>query len=142
MIQPKTTEYYDWFEDLEPIIIANLNEILVSKGIDPVRDLHGGSFKDGHWVGVLESRDYRNYWHVYLDLWGERVRNDSFDTAYYPWCNDDEEWAYWYGQAEKFAQRGSYEHSDPRWACDLVDAVRKMCRDHNLYEDVLIKWSW
>ena len=141
---PKTVEYYDWFEDLQPIILANLNEILAGKGIDPVRDLHGGSFKDGKWVSVSDSRDYRNYWHVYLELWGERVRNDSYDEVYYPWSDDDEEWAYWYEQAEKFAdiKRSGYPHTDPKWACDLVTAVRKMCRDHDLYEGVLIKWSW
>lgn len=139
---PKSTEYYDWFEDLQPVILANLNEILVSKGIDPLQDLHGGNFKDGKWVGVLESDDYRNYWHVYLDLWGENVRNDSYDQVYYA-C-DDEEWDYYYEQAEQFGDvtRSGYKHSDPKWACDLVDAVRKMCRDHNLYEFVLIKWSW
>ena len=142
MIQPKTTEYYDWFEDLEPIILSNLNEILVSKGIDPVRDLHGGAFKDGKWVGVLESRDYRNYWHAYLELWGERVRNDTFDEVYYPWCDDEDEWAYWYERASNPKSRSIYPWSDPKWACDLVHAVRKMCRDHNLYESVLIKWSW
>ena len=59
---PKQADYYDWFEDLEPIVLANLNEILVGKGIEPVRDLHGGAFKDGKWVGILESKDYRNYW--------------------------------------------------------------------------------
>jgi hypothetical protein len=141
---PKTVEYYDWFEDLEPIVLENLNEILVSKGIEPVKNLHGGAFKDGKWVSVLESKDYRNYWHAYLDLWGERVRNDSYDEAYYNWCDDDEEWSYCYEQAEKFGDvKGSgYNHSDPKWACDLVDAIRKMCRDHNLYEGILIKWSW
>ena len=141
---PKTVEYFDWFEDLQPVILANLNEILVSKGIDPVRDLHGGSFKDGKWVSVSDSRDYRNYWHVYLELWGERVRNDSYDEVYFPWCDDNEEWAYCYEQAENFAdiKRSGYTHTDPKWACDLVTAVRKMCRDHDLYEGVLIKWSW
>lgn len=141
---PKTVAYYDWFEDLQPVILANLNEILASKGIDPLRDLHGGSFKDGKWVGVLDSKDYRNYWHVYLELWGERVRNDSYDEVYYPWCDDDEEWDYCYERAEKFAdiKRSGYPHTDPKWACDLVTAVRKMCRDYDLYEGVLIKWSW
>jgi hypothetical protein len=142
MIQSKTAEYYDWFEDLEPIIVANLNEILVNKGIDPVPDLHGGAFKDGKWVGVLESRDYRNYWHAYLELWGERIRNDSWDEAYYAESDDDEDWSYWYEKAANPKGRSVYPWADPKWACDLVDAVRKMCRDHNLYDCVLIKWSW
>ena len=142
MIQPKTVEYYDWFEDLEPIIVANLNEILISKGIEPLKELHGGSFKDGKWVSVSESEDYRNYWHAYLELWGERVRNDSYDMAYYAESDDDEDWEYDYEQAANPKSRSSYPWSDPKWACDLVDAVRKMCRDHNLYGNVLIKWCW
>jgi hypothetical protein len=83
---PKTVEYYDWFEDLQPIILANLNEILVSKGITPLHDLHGGQFYEGKWERVNGHSDYRNYWHAYIDLWGERVRNDSYDEIYFPWC--------------------------------------------------------
>lgn len=141
---PKTVEYYDWFEDLQPIILANLNEILVSKGIDPLKDFHGGSFKDGKWIGPLESNDYRNYWHVYIDLWGEQVGNDSYDEVYYAESDDDEEWTRYYEQAKEFCnvKRSGYEHSDPNWARDLVDAIRKMCRDHRLYDGVLIYWSW
>ena len=141
---PKTTEYYDWHEQLEPVILANLNEILVSKGIDPLDDLHGGNFKDGKWVGVLESEDYRNYWHVYLELWGERIRNDVYDIAYFPYSDDDPGWSYFYEGAVKSCEHRNKlgHHSDPEWANDLVDAVRKMCRDHDLYERVLIWWSW
>jgi hypothetical protein len=143
-IRAKTTEYYDWFEDLEPIVLDNLNEILVSKGIDPLSRLHGGMFKDGKWVSIGEGNDYRNYWHLYLDLWGERVRNDSYDEACYPWCDDDEEWEYWYEKADKFCdvKRSGYVHSDPQWGRDLVTAIRKLCKDHNLYDGVLIKWCW
>jgi hypothetical protein len=141
---PKTVEYYDWFEDLQPIILANLNEILVSKGITPLHDLHGGQFYEGKWERVNGHSDYRNYWHAYIDLWGERVRNDSYDEIYFPWCDNEEEWKYWYERAEKFGdvKRSGYVHTDPKWACDLVHAIRKMCRDHNLYESVLIKWCW
>lgn len=143
MLTPKTVECYDWFEDLEPIVLANLNEILVSKGIEPLNEFRGGTFLDNKWVDICDSEDYRNYWHLYLDLWGERVRNDSYDEAYYPWCDDDEEWAYYYEKAEKFANRNiTYKHTDPKWGCDLVTAIRKMCKDHNLYDGVLIHWSW
>ena len=141
---PKNVEYYDWFEDLEPIVLANLNEILVSKGIEPLEHFRGGAFKDGKWVGICDSEDYRNYWHLYIDLWGGRVRNDSYDEVYFPWCDDDEEWEYWYEKADKFCdvKRSGYVHADPQWGRDLVTAIRKLCKDHNLYDGVLIHWSW
>lgn len=146
-MEKKTIEYYNFHEDLQPEILKNLNELLVAEGIEPMRDLHGGTIKDGKWVSVLESRDYRNYWHVYIELWGERIRNDSFDEAYFPHVDNDEEWNYLYERAEKFAECRTYEHSDPKWPRHLVTAMRKMIKDNELVKDpdgelVLIKWSW
>jgi len=145
-MQAKTTQYYDW-NDIEPEILKNLNELLVADGIDPIPDLHGGTFKDGKWVGILESNDYRNYWHVYLELWGERLYNDQYQVVYFD--HPDNEWSYSYEIAEKFCSkdRSGYDHSDTNWARHLVTAVRKMLKDNNLItdpdgEEVVIWWSW
>lgn len=149
-MKSKTLNYYDWFEDLKPQILENLNEILAEKGINPVRDLHGGAFKDGKWVGILESEDYRNYWHVWLELWGEGVRNDSYDTVWFPNIHDDDSddgWSWVYEKAEQFATERNKDHSDPKWACDLVTAVRKMLKDNGFCKDldgeeIVIWYSW
>lgn len=149
-MKPRTVEYYNWFEDLQPVILSNLNEILVAKGINPVRDLHGGAFKDGKWVGVLDSKDYRNYWHFYIELWGERLHNDQYQVEYFPHPDNDDEWDYLNERADKFAdvRRSGYTHSDPHWPRDLVTAVRKMFKDHpDMIDDadgsrLVIWWSW
>ena len=47
---------------------------------------------DGKWVGVSESRDYRNYWHAYVEMWGERLHNDSYQNVWFNDADDDEEW--------------------------------------------------
>jgi hypothetical protein len=104
--------------------------------------LYGGNFKDNKWVGPCESDDYRNYWHAYIELWGERVRNDSYDEVFYADSDDDEDWDWCYEKASNPKERSIYPWSDPKWACDLVTAVRKMCKDHNLYGGVLIRWCW
>ena len=150
-IQTKTVETYDWMEDIEPILLENLNKILAQHGFEPARDLHGGAFKDGKWVGISDSKDYRNYWHVYIDLWGDKLHNDSYQKEYFPNVDDDEEWDYLYERADKFANNryNGHEHTDPHWARHIVTSVRKMLREHFTPNDVFgdgykltFWWSW
>ena len=144
----RTSEYYNWAEDFQPEILKNLNELLVADGIEPLKNLHGGTFKDGKWGHRgADINDYRNYWHVYLELFGEGLSNDQFQVVYFD--HPDNDWEYWYSLAEQFADkaRSGYDHSDPKWACHLVTAVRKMLKDHNLITDpdgkaLTIWWSW
>jgi len=141
-MKTETIEVYDWMEDVDPELLKNLNELLVAKGIDPTHDLHGGSFKDGKWVGVLESNDYRNYWHAYLELWGERLHNDSYQSVYFPEHDSDEEWDYCKERLRKWAV-GYYKPTDPYWTDDLVDAMRRVVKEHFPNdEEVVFKWSW
>jgi hypothetical protein len=131
---------YNWIEDFGPILLDNLNELLVAKGIEPMRDLHGGSFLDGKWVGVLESKDYRNYWHAYLELWGERLHNDNYQAMYFPEHDNDEEWEYCKEQLREWAV-SHYKPTDPNWTDDLVDAVRKIVVE-NFPNDERITFWW
>jgi hypothetical protein len=138
-------EYFDWMEDVGPAILQNLNELLVAKNIEPLVQLCGGSFKDGKWVGILDSKDYRNYWHVYLELFGEGLRNDQYQVEYFPEVEDD--WYRCYELADKFCeeqQRSGYDHTDPHWARDLVTATKKWVDEnvdpHN--PKVTFWWSW
>lgn len=120
-MKPRTTYYFDWFEDIEPEILKNLNEILVDKGIEPMNDhLYGGFLKDGKWVSVSEGGEYRNYWHIFVGLWGEEIRNDHFVNIYFP---DDEE------GLEYCREKARKQYGE--WAVDLVDAVEKTVHEHN-----------
>ena len=87
-MKTKQVTVYDWIEDVVPELLNNLNTLLVAKGIEPLKDLHGGAFLDNKWVGVMDSKDYRNYWHAYVDCWGDHLYNDSYHimvrTAYAP----------------------------------------------------------
>lgn len=142
----RTLEYFDWIQDVQPEILKNLNELLVKDGIEPLKQLNGGTFKDGKWVSVMDSNDYRNYWHLYLDLWGEHLTNDQFQVVYFPF---EHEWEYAYERADKFCskERSGYEHSDPHWGRHLVTAVRKWIEE-NVESDeygsmrVVFWWSW
>jgi hypothetical protein len=137
-----TVEVYDWMEYVGPELLKNLNELLVAKGVEPLRDLHGGSFKDGRWVGVLESDDYRNYWHSYLELWGERLHNDNYQAMYFPEHDNDEEWEYCKEQLREWAV-SHYKPTDPNWTDDLVTAMRKLVVEHFPNdEEIVFKWSW
>lgn len=133
-MKPRMVKYYDWFEDIEPVILENLNDILVSKNIEPLEDLHGGWFLDGKWVGVGNSTDYRNYWHVFIELWGERIHNGTYVNIYFPETLED--WDY--------ARERAVEYRN-EWAADLVEAVYKMVQDNpDLNEDwsTLVYFNW
>lgn len=144
---PKTVEYYDWINDVGPAILKNLNELLVADGVEPLRDLHGGSFLDNKWVKVLDSNDYRNYWHVYLELFGERMSNDQYQVVYFP--DSGEDWDYAYERADEFCspKRSGYEHTDPQWARLLVTATKKWVDEYVTPDEyggrrVVFWWSW
>lgn len=147
-MEKRTVDYYDWIKEVGPAILAKLNGLLAAKGIDPLDQLHGGNFKDGKWVGSLESRDYRNYWHAYVELWGEDLRNDNFQFAYFPDPDDDEEWEGCAAELRAWTIKyRTYEHGDPNWADDLVSAVRAVVREnfqangYGTYK-VLFWWCW
>ena len=137
-MKTKTVEYYNWFEDIQPEILKNLNALLAEQGIDPVRDLHGGYLADTKWVGVGEG-EYVNFWHAYLDVWGDEIRNDNYVITYYP-QDDDEEWAY----CKEIIQKSKRNEL----VLLVVDAVRKMTKDHNFYDEhgdtkpITIWFSW
>ena len=138
---------YNWIEDFGPAILKNLNELLVAEGTDPISQLHGGSFKDGKWVDVLKSDDYRNYWHVYLALFGDDLRNDSYQRVYFPHYNDAEQWGYISDRAEESTSGKNYKHSDPKWARNLVTALRKTLEENIEPDDadgyrIVFWWCW
>lgn len=144
-MKSKSVDTFDWIEDVGPELLNNLNGLLKAKGIEPLHDLHGGAFKDGKWVGVLESDDYRNYWHAYLELWGERLHNDSYQSMWFPETDNNEEWNYCKERLRDWAngQYRSYPHSDPNWTDDLVDAMRRVVKEHFPEdEEIVFKWSW
>jgi hypothetical protein len=135
---PKTLEYYDWFEDIEPEIVKNLNLLLADRGIEPVTSPYGGYLNGTEWVGAGQG-EYVNFWHAYVDLWGEGIHNDSYVNTYYP-VNDDTEWNYL-----KDILIGNNKH---KLTLLLVDAVRMMVEEHNFYDEngdcepIVIWYSW
>lgn len=131
-MKTQTVETYDWQEDVEPVLLANLNKLLVAKGIETLRDLHGGAFKDGKWVGICDTEDYRNYWHAYIELWGEKLHNDSYQSVWFNDADDDAEWTYCYEHLREWAKGRyiSYAHTDPNWTDDLVTAMRQVVKEH------------
>lgn len=142
-MRTQTIQVYDWMDDVSPELLKNLNELLVAKGIEPLHDLHGGAFLDGKWVGVLDSKDYRNYWHAYLELWGERLHNDNYQAMWFPEHDNDEEWEYCKERLLEWSSDRTYEHTDPNWTDDLVTAMRKLVTEH--FPDdkrIVFWWSW
>lgn len=139
MLSPKQVNYYDW-EDFHLSMLDHLNKLLVQSGIDPIEDLHGGLFKDGKWVDRNwdwdDGYEYRNYWHVFIEIYGKRVRNNAYCSI--PIYIDDESVAL--DKQEAIKQYGE-------WATLLVDAVVNMVKENNLADenglaDLLIHYCW
>jgi hypothetical protein len=150
-MKTQTVTTYDWQADVEPVLRANLNELLVAKGIESLRDLHGGRFKDGKWVGYdVETSDYRNYWHAYIELWGERLHNDSYQNVWFNDTDDDSEWDYCRDRLREWTggRHSSYIHTDANWTDDLVTAMRKVVKEHFPRDEVhgghpvVFWWCW
>jgi len=149
-MKTQTIETYDWQEDVEPELLKNLNELLVAKGIDPMEQLHGGAFLDGKWVSVSQSRDYRNYWHAYVEMWGERLHNDSYQNVWFNDADDDEEWVYCRDRLREWSASptNGHTHVDPNWTDDLVIALRKVVKEHFPKDEkhgghpVVFWWCW
>jgi hypothetical protein len=148
-MQTMNVEAYDWIELFGPALEANLKTLLEAKGIAAPEDLHGGAYLDGRWVGVLESKDYRNYWHAYIELWGDGLRNDNYQVAYFPLTDDVEEWQYYKTLAREWANGPyrTYDHTDPNWTDDLVEAVRLTLEQNIEPTDaggykLVFWWSW
>ena len=143
-MKTESVKTYDWMTDVRPELLKNLNELLVAKGIEPLTELHGGRFKDGKWVGydVPDTNDYRNYWHAYLELWGERLFNDSYQSMWFNEADNDDEWDYCKERLREWAAK-VYKPTDPNWTDDLVDAMRRVVKEHFPYdEEVVFKWCW
>lgn len=96
--------------------------------------------KDGEWSNTTTT-------HVYpTDL---MKVDEQLQVTYFQHPDYEEDWNYFYEQAEKFCdvKRSGYIHTDPKWACNLVTAVRTTLRDNNLVTDVdggavTFWWSW
>jgi hypothetical protein len=144
-MKTKTVEAFDWQEDVEPELLKNLNELLVAKNVEPMDQLHGGAFLDGKWVSISETRDYRNYWHAYIELWGEKLHNDSYQTMWFPAHDDDEEWEYCRDRLREWSASptNGHKHVDPNWTDDLVTSMRKVVKEHFPYDErVVFWWCW
>lgn len=127
-MNPKSTTYYDWFEDIQPCLAKNIGITY-----DQFREYHKVVHPGYNDIKGYDRR-YYDFWHVWLEFWGERVRNDSYDTAWFQDADYDEEWAYFYETAiEKYGE----------WATKLVDAVRQMVREHGMADkEIIIRYSW
>ena len=149
MIKSRNVKVYDWMEHVQPVLLQYLNELLVQDGIEPLHDLHGGRFKDGKWVGydVPGTNDYRNYWHAYLEAWGEGLRNDDYQRVHF-WHPDlDKEWDAIAEQLEQWSV-SHYEPTDPKWTRHLVQAMRRLvredlpCSEDEDFTEIVFWWSW
>lgn len=113
---PHKMIYYNWFNDIQPELCKNIG----------ITENQMSEYVDGK---------YRNYWHVWLEIFSEDVQNDTYSRMYFP---DDDDYSCYKAALQKVIDDGRYGP----WAFDLIDAVQKMVNDHNLHGEVIIYFSW
>jgi len=117
---PKILHYYEW-DDIQVELCKNLN------------------IPETQFRSMSRDDCFRgDCWHVWLSLWGDRVRNDLFDSVWFFPSDEkgdkDGEWGYLEEQAVK-------EYGE--WARAFVKAVEKLVIDHLLAnKETIIHYSW
>jgi hypothetical protein len=131
-MKAKRIKYYDWV-DVEA-------ELCKTMGIhvDNFRDYHRVVYPDFDTkFKNTDNSPYYDCWHVWLDYWGEKLHNDSYNLVIFAHPDQDEEWDYLKNDAIK--KRGE-------WVIPLMDAIRKLAKDFGTDDGYLIKmlmWhSW
>ena len=124
--QPKTVEYYDWFEDIQPALCRHL-------------DIDKKYFRDYHEVvhpdyESMKPRPYYDFWHVWLTVYGDNLRNDSYVKVYFGGAEEPSEY---------LVENITKEYGP--WAVKLLDATRALCIEQGWNEEdkaIIVWFSW
>lgn len=129
----KTVTYYDYFKDIRPAICRHL-------GIEEkhFRNYHKVVYPN--WEELygyhkqLISRPYYDFWHVWLELYGEKLHNDSFVKTNFG-MPDEEPSEYLVNQLKE-------KYGD--WSLKLLDAVKALQIEQGWdgEKDIVIWYSW
>lgn len=128
-IKPKKIAYYDWFKDIEPALCRHLK--IKTKHF---RDYHEFLYTKKE-LAAMKEKPYYDLWHVWLELWGDKLLNDSYVNVRYPHPDATEEWDY----LKEVVKKG---YGD--WAVDLIEATRNLCIEQGWTreEKIVIWFSW
>ena len=75
----------------------------------------------------------------------EGLYNDNYQAVWFPEHDNDEEWDYCKERLRKWSngKYRVYDHTDPNWTDDLVDAVRKIVVENFPNDErIVFWWCW
>lgn len=131
-LKPKQVNFYNW-NDIEPHLHRHMG---VAKEF--FRDYHKVVHPDYDKMPI-SNRPYYDFWHVWLEFWGENIRNDTYVRTWFDHVDDDEAW-------DRTKENVTKKYGE--WAILLVDGVRSLQREQGWgtgdeeAEDILIWYSW
>ena len=105
MLEKQTLSYYDW-DDIQQFLSEKMN-------------IDDANFRDF-------PKEYKDFWHVWLDITYEDVRNDSYKTYWFDMMLDKKD--------SMVANRGE-------WVSILFDALTELQKEVN-EEYIVIRYSW
>lgn len=126
MLKKQTLEYCNW-DDVEKFLCEKL-------GIanEHFRDYHfatiyKGMSKDEYWSS---DREYRDFWHVWLEAIYNDVSNDSIKCVWFDMITNNL-------QSEEFRKRHKYGE----WIIDLIEPIKALEKEIGS-DHMYIYYSW
>lgn len=129
-MKSNTMEYY-LFDDIEEELCNNMGI-----PIDKFRDYHEIIYPNYEEL-PMDEQPYCDLWHVWIFLFGDNIKNDSYDSVWFPLPdtgNKDDNWGYTEEKSVK-------EYGE--WSRKFVKAIEKLVADHDLGDkETVIYYSW
>jgi hypothetical protein len=109
MLEKQTLSYYDW-DDIQQFLSEKMN-------------IDISNFRNYHKV---VDGNYKDFWHVWMDIVYQDVNNDSYKT-------------YWFDMM--LDQKPSMIEHYGEWVSILFDALNDLQKEVN-EEKIVIRYSW
>lgn len=109
MLEKQTLSYYDW-NDIQQFLSEKMN-------------IDISNFRNYHKV---VGGEYKDFWHVWMDIVYQDVNNDSYKTYWFDMMLDKKD--------SMIANRGE-------WVSILFDALNELQKEVN-EEYIVIRYSW
>lgn len=109
MLEKQTLSYYDW-NDIKQFLTEKMN-------------IDISNFRNYHKV---VGGEYKDFWHVWLDIVYQDVKNDSYKT-------------YWFDMI--LDRKDSIIEDSGEWVSILFDALTELQKEVN-EETIMIRYSW
>lgn len=121
-LTPKTVTYYEW-TDIRDFFCREMG----------ITKYQFRDRQEKYANSADQSKEYQDFWHVWLWLIDERIMNDSYMPFWTHFSDDPDGEAY---LQERLKERFGV------WAWDIIEPLRKLTEQVGDTEEIVIHYSW